>query len=252
MTSEIVFEEVTKTYNGHPALDAVSLRLTGDVTTSVVGPSGSGKSTLLQLINGLERPDTGRVRVGGDPIDYRRLPALRRTMGYAVQGTGLFPHLNVFRNISLLAALAGWERSRIRDRVAALMELVDLPSGYAARYPYELSGGEQQRVGLCRAMMLNPRFLLLDEPFGALDPITRNEIHREFLKLQRPEPRTVILVTHDLREAVKLGQNLVILEKGRVVQQGSCREVTRRPANAFVEDLLSTQLFDAPPLEPAP
>jgi osmoprotectant transport system ATP-binding protein len=246
MAPEIVFEEVTKTYNKQRALDAVSLRLEGNVTTSVVGPSGSGKSTLLQLINGLERPDTGSIRVDGNPIDYHRLPEMRRGMGYAVQGTGLFPHLNVFRNISLLAALAGWEKDRIRERVATLMELVDLPSAYVRRYPYELSGGEQQRVGLCRAMMLNPRFLLLDEPFGALDPITRNEIHREFLKLQQPEPRTVVLVTHDLREAIKLGQNLVILDKGKVVQRGSCEEVARSPANDFVRDLLNTQLFDTP------
>ncbi len=246
MVPKIDFQDVTKTYNGHPALDAVSLRLEGDVTTAVVGPSGSGKSTLLQLINGLERPDSGRILIDGEPIDYRCLPALRRDMGYAVQGTGLFPHLTVFRNISLLATLTGWKKDRTRERVAELMDLVDLPSGYTGRYPYELSGGEQQRVGLCRAMMLNPRFLLLDEPFGSLDPITRSEIHREFLKLQRPEPRTVILVTHDLREAAKLGRNLVILHRGQVVQHGSCAEVTRCPANPFVKELLDSQLFDTP------
>ncbi len=252
MAPEIIFEEVTKTYNRHRALDTVSLRLEGNVTTSVVGPSGSGKSTLLQLINGLERPDSGTIRVDGASIDYNRLPEMRRGMGYAVQGTGLFPHLSVFRNISLLAALTGWEKVRIRERVVELMELVDLPREYAPRYPYELSGGEQQRVGLCRAMMLNPRFLLLDEPFGSLDPITRNEIHREFLKLQQPEPRTVVLVTHDLREAIKLGQRLVILHKGKVVQQGGCEEVARSPANDFVTELLNTQLFDTPIRERLP
>ena len=245
MAFEILFEDVTKSYHEHVALESVNLTLEGNVTTAVVGPSGSGKSTLLQVINGLERPERGRVLINGEPIDYTRLPELRRRLGYAVQGSGLFPHLTVYRNISLLASVSGWDRKRIRARVKELMQLVDLPSDYDRRYPYELSGGEQQRVGLCRAMMLNPRFLLLDEPFGALDPITRNEIHNEFIKLQRPEPRTMVLITHDLREAVKLGQNLVILNKGRVVQNGSCEHVIQRPVDDFVRNLLNTQLFDA-------
>jgi osmoprotectant transport system ATP-binding protein len=170
------------------------------------------------------------------------LPALRRQIGYAVQGTGLFPHLTVEGNITLLAKLVGWERARIQARATELMKLVNLPPEYARRYPHELSGGQQQRVGLCRAMMLNPRVFLLDEPFGALDPITRNEIHNEFLRLQQIEARTMILVTHDVREALKLAQRMVVLHLGRLVQEGPCREIVENPANAFVRSFFENQL----------
>lgn len=244
MASDIRFEDVTRSYGGTVALEDVTLHIERGITTAVVGPSGGGKSTLLQLVNGLERPDRGRVLIDGQPIDYDRLPALRRRMGYAVQGTGLFPHLTVFRNITLVARLCGWEPGRIEKRAEELMRLVDLPASFADRYPHELSGGEQQRVGLCRAMMLDPDLMLLDEPFGALDPITRAEIHGEFQKLQRAKPRTVVLVTHDLREAFLLARNVVILHGGRVVQAAPCTSVREQPANAFVRDLLRAQLSE--------
>ncbi|MBI3014701.1 MAG: ATP-binding cassette domain-containing protein, partial [Candidatus Tectomicrobia bacterium] len=199
--SQVFLEGVSKFYGGETALADIHLAFTDLVTTAVVGPSGSGKSTLLQLINGLIRPTRGKVSVFGNPIDYERLPQLRLRIGYAVQGTGLFPHLTVWENITLLARLARWEPERVRARGQDLMRLVDLPLSFERRYPYELSGGQQQRVGLCRAMILNPKIFLLDEPFGALDPMTRNEIHQEFLHLQKLEARTMILVTHDLREA---------------------------------------------------
>ncbi len=246
MANEIVLEGVWKAYPGCTALADVDLTLPGDRTTAIVGPSGSGKSTLLQLINGLVRPDRGHVRIDGQLIDYDHLPELRRSIGYAVQGTGLFPHLTVMQNITLLAKLSGWERLRIRARAEELMRLVDLPLAFAERYPHELSGGEQQRVGLCRAMMLNPKIFLLDEPFGALDSITRSEIHEEFLKLQQLEPRTIVLVTHDLREALKLAQHLVILRRGRVVQTGRCDHVVRHPASEFVSYLFQSQVFETP------
>jgi len=235
-------EHVTKFYAQEKALQDLSLTFVDDVTTAVVGPSGSGKSTLLQLINGLVRPNQGRVLVFGKPIDYGRLVELRRQIGYAVQGTGLFPHLTVEGNITLLAKLACWQQERIQARAEALMKLVNLPLAYARRHPHELSGGQQQRVGLCRAMMLNPRIFLLDEPFGALDPITRNEIHREFLRLQESEARTIVLVTHDLREARKLAQRLVVLDGGRTVQHGTCAEVLQNPASEFVRTYFQSQL----------
>src|SRR5260370_1875453 len=147
-------------------------------TTAVVGPSGSGKSTLLQLINGLVRPSSGTVHVHGKPIDYDRLPELRRQIGYAVQGTGLFPHLTVERNITLLARLGGWEAERISARAQELMERIGLPWTFATRYPHELSGGQQQRVGLCRSLKLRPPRFLLSEPFDALDPITHSRIQQ--------------------------------------------------------------------------
>ncbi|RMF63962.1 MAG: ATP-binding cassette domain-containing protein [Calditrichaeota bacterium] len=238
----IVFEKVRKTYENKVALCDISLRFRGDATTAVIGPSGSGKSTLIQLVNGLLYPDAGRIFLFGEPMDYRDLPRLRRRIGYAVQGTGLFPHLTVEKNITLLATLEGWDREKIAQRMGTLMQLVDLPLSYLHKYPHELSGGEQQRVGLCRAMMLNPPIFLLDEPFGALDPITRSEVHEEFLTLQRSEARTIVLVTHDLREALKLADNIVILNQGRVEQEGSRADILERPASEFVETFVHKQL----------
>jgi len=240
--AQIVLEGVSKFYNRETALADICLAFTDLVTTAVVGPSGSGKSTLLQLINGLIRPTQGKVSVFGEPIDYERLPQLRLRIGYAVQGTGLFPHLTVWENITLLARLARWDPERIRARAKELMRLVDLPLSFERRYPHELSGGQQQRVGLCRAMMLNPKIFLLDEPFGALDPMTRSEIHQEFLHLQMIEARTMILVTHDLREALKLAQEVVILERGRLIQKGPGPEILKNPANEFVQNFLRSQL----------
>lgn len=240
--SEIFFQGVSKSYGNEPALHDVTVALANGVTTAIVGPSGSGKSTLLQLINGLVRPSSGTVQVFGKPINYDRLPALRRQIGYAVQGTGLFPHLTVERNITLLARLVGWKPESIRARAQELMERVSLPWTFATRYPYELSGGQQQRVGLCRAMMLQPPLFLLDEPFGALDPVTRNDIQQEFLRLQQSEPRTIVLVTHDLREALKLAQRLIVLEHGRIAQHGPGSEVVSAPVDEFVRNFFQTQL----------
>ncbi len=236
------FQNVYKYYGPAYALRDINLAIAENVTTAVVGPSGSGKSTLLQLSNGLERPNAGRIFVFGQEMDYARLPALRRQIGYAVQGTGLFPHFTVQQNITLLAVLEKWEKRRIRARAEELMNLVSLPLEFSRRYPHELSGGQQQRVGLCRAMMLNPALFLLDEPFGALDPITRHEIHDEFLRLQKSEPRTILLVTHDLKEALKLAQHPVILNRGQIEQSGPCEDVIRHPANDFVASFLKTQL----------
>src|SRR5947209_3286598 len=239
---EIFFQDVSKTYGKEPALDGVTIEFADGVTTAVVGPSGSGKSTLLQLINGLVRPSSGTVHVRGKPIDYNRLPELRRQIGYAVQGTGLFPHLTVERNITLLARLVGWKTERIHTRAQELMERVGLPWTFATRYPHQLSGGQQQRVGLCRAMMLQPPLFLLDEPFGALDPVTRNDIQQEFLRLQQSEPRTMVLVTHDLREALKLAQRLIVLERGRIAQHAPGPEIVSAPADEFVRNFFQTQL----------
>lgn len=239
--SQIIFEHISKTYGATVALRDLCLEVPDKMTTAVVGTSGSGKSTLLQHINGLVPPSRGVVKVFGEPIDYSRLRQLRLRIGYAVQGSGLFPHLTVKQNITLLARLLKWERARIEARAEELMRLVNLPLDYAPRYPHELSGGEQQRVGLCRAMMLDPPIFLLDEAFGALDPITRGEVHEEFLKLQRAAPRTVVLVTHDVREALKLGDYLVVLSKGQLQQAGPCEEVVASPATEFVREFLQTQ-----------
>lgn len=240
----VVFHDVAKTYGQKAALQNISLSFAENVTTAVIGPSGSGKSTLIQIINALIKPSHGKISVFGEEIDYGNLPELRKCIGYAVQGTGLFPHLTVERNITLLAILSGWEQPRIEERMHELMDLVNLPLAYSAKYPHQLSGGEQQRVGLCRAMMLNPPIFLLDEAFGALDPITRSEIHQEFLKLQKSEPRTIIMITHDLREALKLAENIVILNHAEIAQIGTRKEILRNPASEFVEKFVHLQLED--------
>jgi osmoprotectant transport system ATP-binding protein len=240
--SQIALEDVRKSYGEERALDGVSLRFAEKATTAVVGASGGGKTTLLQLVNGVVRPSAGTVRVFGRPIDYGDLPRLRLRIGYAVQGTGLFPHMTVVQNVTLLGRLQRWPEDRLRARARALMDLVELPEAHAGRYPHELSGGQQQRVGLCRAMMLDPPIFLLDEPFGALDAVTKNEIHGEFARLQRSEPRTVVMVTHDLREAVRLADYIVVLHEGRVIQHGTREEVVERPADDIVRDLFRAQL----------
>ncbi len=239
--SEIQFEHVSRAYAQTVAVDAVDYTVVKGSTTALIGPSGSGKSTLLQMINGLVKPDSGTVEIFGEPIDYDNLPQLRLKIGYAVQGTGLFPHMSCANNVTLLARLNGWDKKRIDDRLEELLSLVELERSVAERYPHELSGGQQQRLGLCRAMMLNPPVLILDESFAALDPITKNEIHGHFLRLQAAEPRTIILVTHDLREALKLGDQLVILNRGRIEQSGGCEDVVGAPANEFVRRFLESQ-----------
>jgi len=240
----IVFAGVSKYYQQKAALQNISLKFPDQKITAVIGPSGSGKSTLIQLINGLIKPNNGRISLYGKSIDYTNLPKLRKEIGYSVQGTGLFPHLTVAKNITLLAILEKWTPKKLTERLHDLMALVNLPLEYSKKYPYELSGGEQQRVGLCRAMMLNPKIFLLDEAFGALDPITRNEIHHEFFSLQKSEPRTIVMVTHDLREALKLGDEIVILNSGEIEQQGPRKEILENPASAFVEKFVHTQLDD--------
>lgn len=242
--SLIALDNAGKSYGKQRALGPVDLIIEDNATTAVVGPSGSGKSTLLRLINGLERPTTGRVLVFDRPIDYDRLPELRRGIGYAVQGTGLFPHMTAWENITLLGRIAGISREAVHARANELMALVDLSETLSGRYPHELSGGQQQRVGLCRAMMLDPRIFLLDEPFGALDSITRGDIHREFLKLQRSAPRTIVLVTHDLREAFTLADRIVVLDDGGIVQEGSRRDLLDSPATPLVRRLIDDQLGD--------
>ncbi len=240
--SQVVFEGVRKAYGAKVALDGVSLEIADGVTTAIVGPSGSGKTTLLQLVNGLLSPDAGTVRVFGEPVDPRRAIALRRRIGYAVQGTGLFPHLDALENVTLLARLEGWTLAKTEPRARELFDRVGLPQDLARRLPHELSGGEQQRVGLCRAMMLNPPLLLLDEAFGALDAITRAEVHEHFRRLQRAEPRTILMVTHDLRGAKLLADRIAVVRGGRVLQHGPTADVIGSPADEFVRSLFEAQL----------
>ncbi|MFW6093089.1 MAG: ATP-binding cassette domain-containing protein [Pseudomonadota bacterium] len=234
---------VEKRFGDGPAVLAdVTLALPAGATTAVVGASGSGKTTLLKLVNAVLRPDRGEVRVLGRPIPERDLVAFRRGIGYAVQGAGLFPHLTNRQNVELLARLSGWSRARRDARYRALLREMDLPDDISGRYPHALSGGQQQRLGLCRALMLEPRLLLLDEPFSAVDPITRIGIYDTFREVQRREGVSTLLVTHDMREAVRLGAYLVILRAGRVCQAGPTDQVVSAPVDDYVRTLVTEQL----------
>ena len=233
----IEFDRVTKSYGGKAVIQDVSLALRENTTSAIVGESGAGKSTLLQLVNGLVLPDSGTVRIQGRALDYGRLPRIRRTMGYSVQGAGLFPHLTVRDNVTLVARLEGWPAARIRDRYDGLLALFGLDDELSGRFPFSLSGGQAQRVGLCRAMMLDPPLLLLDEPFSGLDPITRASIYREMLQLEDTGDRSILLVTHDMDEAARLAGHLVILKQGRIIQQGSYEEINASPADDYVRGL---------------
>lgn len=237
MTS-VDLTHISKTYGGDRVLTDISLSLPENQVTALVGESGSGKSTLLQIINGLVKPDSGQIRLGGKLLDYDNLPEIRRNMGYAVQGAGLFPHLTIEQNVTLVASLNGWSQDQQAERYQYLISLLELTDEFSNRYPHSLSGGQQQRVSLCRAMMLNPSLMLLDEPFSALDPITRMTIHEEFSRLSEVEPRTIMLVTHDMSEAIKLARYIVILKDGEIVQQGEAEDVQSSPEDDYVQKLL--------------
>src|SRR5438552_5328719 len=193
--SVVGFREVSHSYNGVKALDNLTFDITENEITAIIGRSGGGKSTLIQIINGLIRPAEGEVIVYNEKLNYSKINEIRLRIGYSVQGTGLFPHMNVYDNIALLGKITNKARHEVELRIDLLMSFVGLPPVYKRKYPHELSGGEQQRVGICRAMLLDPKIFLLDEAFGALDPSTKNEIHKEVLKLQEFEPRTIIMVT---------------------------------------------------------
>jgi len=238
----VEYRNVCKRYADLLVLDDVSVACPQGATTAIVGASGSGKTTLLQLANGVVRADGGEVRVFDSPIPTREVEQFRRGIGYAVQSAGLFPHLTARQNVTLLARLQGWTDARIEARYMQLLAEVDLLPEVSERLPRELSGGQQQRIGLCRALMLQPQLLLLDEPFSAVDPITRVELYERFEHIKQTEGVSALLVTHDLREARRLAEYLVILHQGRVQQQGATREVLDNPASDYVRTLVESQL----------
>ncbi|MEM6707239.1 MAG: ATP-binding cassette domain-containing protein [Pseudomonadota bacterium] len=238
----IALQGVCKSYGDTRVLENLDLSLAAGGTSAMVGASGSGKTTLLQLINGLVRPDRGRVQVFGDDVPDAGIESFRHRIGYSVQGAGLFPHLTVHDNVTLVARLKQQDPSEIAERLARLFEAMELSSSLHARYPHELSGGQQQRVGLCRALMLEPELLLLDEPFSAIDPITRAEVYRLFERTVQDQPVTTVLVTHDMREAVRLADDLVILKDGRVLQHGPPATIIAEPADEYVRTLVKDQL----------
>ncbi|KAB8145068.1 ABC transporter ATP-binding protein [Chloroflexia bacterium SDU3-3] len=236
----IVLEELTKRFPGEPraAVDAVSLSIEPGSFVALIGPSGCGKTTLLKLLNRLYEPTEGRVLI--DDVDIASSPAteLRRRIGYVIQQSGLFPHMRIEQNIAVVPELLGWDRERIRQRTDELMELIGLPPEYRRRYPRQLSGGQQQRVGLARALAADPAIMLMDEPFGALDAITRLRLQDELLDIQRKLHKTIVFVTHDMEEALRLADVVVVMNEGQIVQSGPPLEIVSRPASAFVENLV--------------
>jgi osmoprotectant transport system ATP-binding protein len=237
----IKFDKVSHRYLKDYVLKNLTFEIDENIITAVIGKSGGGKSTLIQIINGLVVPTEGEVDVFDGKLDYNKITQIRLKIGYSVQGTGLFPHMTVYENISLLGRITQMSKDEISSRVKYLMKLVDLHDEFENSYPYQLSGGQQQRVGLCRAMMLNPPVFLLDEAFAALDPTTKNEIHSELLKIQKMEPRTIVMVTHDLAEAVKLANKIMVLHQGEIQQYGTKAEILNSPANDYVRDFIKSQ-----------
>jgi osmoprotectant transport system ATP-binding protein len=203
---------------GQEVLSRLNLSVLGGETLVLLGRSGSGKTTTLKLVNRLLLPSAGEVRVNGVPNSQGDVIRLRRSIGYVIQDVGLFPHFTVERNIGLVPTIEGWPQERIRLRISELLQMVGLDVALASRYPHQLSGGQRQRVGVARALAADPGILLMDEPFGALDPLTRAELQREFLALQQRLRKTVVFVTHDLREALRLGSRIALLEAGRLVE----------------------------------
>jgi osmoprotectant transport system ATP-binding protein len=237
----IEFCGVWKRFDADWVLHDVNLALPEGETSAIVGESGSGKSTLLQLINAVYRADRGAVKVFDQTIPERDVYRWRRAIGYSVQGAGLFPHLTVRENITLLARLSGVGGEVIQTRYRSLLAIMGLSHELDGRFPHLLSGGQQQRVGLCRALMLQPKLLLLDEPFSALDSITRTGLYEVFKRLRDLESVTTVLVTHDVREAAQLADHLVVLKDGVVQQSAPVGAVLQDPANEYVRTLLAHQ-----------
>jgi osmoprotectant transport system ATP-binding protein len=231
----IVIESLTKRYGSTTAVDAVSMVIERNSITVIVGTSGSGKSTLLRMINRLIEPTSGRVLIEDRDTASEPGHQLRRRIGYVIQGHGLFPHRTVAENIGTVPRLLGWEEDRIRARSAQLLEALQLePAQYSEKYPYQLSGGQQQRVGVARALAAEPALLLMDEPFGALDPIIREKAQDDLLDIQRKFGTTIVLVTHDIDEAFRLGDRVAVMSEGRLLQYDRPEVLVTRPADALV------------------
>jgi len=237
----IEIDDLTKIYNGTAVVDQVTLTIQPHTICAVVGTSGSGKTTLMRMINKLVSPSSGAVRIDGE--DIADIPAyeLRRRMGYVIQGHGLFPHRSVGQNIATVPKLLGWSKTRTRERVDELMTLFQLdPAEFRDRLPHELSGGQQQRVGVARALAAKPNVLLMDEPYGALDPVIRAKAQEDLANIQRQFGTTIVLVTHDMEEAIHLGHTIAVMDQGKLLQAAPPAEIIGRPATPFVAELIGT------------
>lgn len=238
----IHFHNAGKSFGDTIALRPTDLKIAANKTTVLIGLSGSGKSTMLRLISGLIKPTTGWIEINGEELTRDRLPEFRRRMGYVIQSGDLFPHMTARRNILLVAKELGWEKDEMAARVEELCVLTRFPGDLLDRYPVELSGGEQRRVSLMRALMLKPDILLLDEPLGALDPMVRAGLLKDLKALFKRLNETVVMVTHDLVEAAHIADWVVLLKEGKIIQQGSFAELSLCPAEPFVSEFFRAQM----------
>ena len=241
MSALVELIDISKSFGDAPALHPTNLSIERGKTTVLIGPSGCGKSTLLRLIVGLVSPDAGEIIFDGAPIAPNQLESFRRRIGYVIQEGGLFPHLTAHGNILLMARHLGRPAAETESRLSELCELTRFSSNLLGRYPVELSGGQRQRVSLMRALMLSPELLLLDEPLGALDPLVRASLQKDLKDIFARLKQTALLVTHDLAEAAYLGDELVLVNEGRIVQQGSISDFREKPATAFVREFINAQ-----------
>ncbi|HVV55085.1 MAG TPA: ABC transporter ATP-binding protein [Mucilaginibacter sp.] len=234
-------DNLSKHFGTIKAVDGISFGVGEHEALILLGTSGCGKTTTLKMINRLIEPTSGRILLNGKDIANEQLELLRRSIGYVLQNNGLFPHYTVAENIAIVPQLLKWDGKRIENRISELIEKLHLSHGQLTAYPHELSGGQQQRVGLARALVADPPVLLMDEPFGALDNITRSKIHAEFKALDELKRKTIIMVTHDVQEAFELGDRICLMDKGKIVQIGTPAELLFRPVNDFVKEFLKEQ-----------
>lgn len=238
----LTFENVTKIYSGSKkAVNNLNLQIEKGEFICFIGPSGCGKTTSMKMVNRLIEPSEGRILIDGKDIMKQNRVQMRREIGYVIQQIGLFPHMAISENITLVPKLLQWSKEKRRERAVELIKLVNLPEEYLDRYPQELSGGQQQRIGVLRALASNPPLILMDEPFGALDPITRDGLQEEFKDLQKRLGKTIVFVTHDMDEAIKLADRIVIMKDGEIVQVDTPDEILRNPANEFVESFIGKE-----------
>jgi osmoprotectant transport system ATP-binding protein len=229
---------VSKYFGGSKVVDELTLTVEQGAFYVLVGPSGCGKSTTLRLINALIAPDAGVIRIRGTDIATLDPQFLRRSIGYVIQSVGLFPHWTIGDNIATVPRLLGWPKSRIAARVEELVALMQLDPALVARYPHQLSGGQQQRIGVARALAADPDIVLMDEPFGALDPVMRNVLQKELRQIHRQSKKTIVFVTHDMDEALRLGSKIAVMNEGRIVQSGRPIDVLSAPADSFVQNFV--------------
>jgi osmoprotectant transport system ATP-binding protein len=237
----IQFQGIVKTYGSIRAVDGVDLEIGNGELCVLIGTSGCGKSTLLRTVNRMVEPDQGEVRIDGQPVRGRPAEDLRRTMGYVIQSVGLFPHMTVGENIAVVPRLLGMNSREVTLRVNEMLDLVGLSGGWAGRWPRELSGGEGQRVGVARALAADPPILLMDEPFGSVDPLTRVRLQREFLSIQRRLHKTVLFVTHDVEEAIRLADRIAVMRSGRILGYATPEQFIASGADGFVAEFLGLE-----------